>query len=227
MSLSSIITIDIGNTHSKYFIKKGSDFKSFTANELQLILAKEDNPFIYVSSVTNALLPNNFFNLKKLFIKNSFLKMPIHYSPTLGIDRIVCSYYPFKQNKNCLVIDSGTFTTIDLVNKDGLFPGPILPGLKLLQSNYQKGQNLREHCLDLDLNFLSFSTNSSESISKGLTISFIAPIQNIVDNFNFDEIIVTGGNATALKNCLKSNTPVNYLPNLIHHSMHLVHEEIQ
>jgi len=140
-----LITIDQGNTATKFavFEKDSEDFQVFYKNELDEYIntnkLNKNNTKVILSSVNSQPLDWTFpiINTQDLFTEKQFLEMPVMYSQTLGIDRLTLAYYAFKTNtKKTLIIDSGTFTTCDIINESGFNGGYILPGIDLIKENY-------------------------------------------------------------------------------------------
>src|SRR5690606_20309628 len=117
---------------NKYIIQFEKDFSKLTSFSLT-----NDNTLLVPSKVSlSNNLPKFSLNLSPndLREKNFLLDMPIHYTESLGEDRLIAAFNTFKNHsqEKILVIDSGSFTTVDLVTKNGFMGGYILPGKKLL-----------------------------------------------------------------------------------------------
>ena len=87
-------------------------------------------------------IKKSFSNKKNFyFIQKTFLKSFVHSSVNLqqlGVDRIinvlsVNHLFPIKED--FIIIDLGTATTLDIVNKNKYFGGVILPGLTTSYAN--------------------------------------------------------------------------------------------
>lgn len=127
------------------------------------------------------------------------------YSETLGEDRLIASYGVFSKNlaKKILIIDSGSFTTIDLVTSEGFMGGYILPGKTLLEEAYNRGANLHKGEIENYSFLLPQTTN--DAINHGAFLSFTAPLFHIIDTLKPDKILLTGFNAELVKKALESN----------------------
>jgi len=147
------LAIDIGNTSLKkasFSISKVSDIKhiNYSKNNFNKIifsLKKDIDKYenIYICSVVPELdiLIKKLSNSKIHFIKKILLKSYVHKTVNLkqlGADRLinvlsVNRIYP--KNKNFIIIDLGTATTLDLIINSQYFGGAILPGLKTSYAN--------------------------------------------------------------------------------------------
>ncbi|MBF0313214.1 MAG: type III pantothenate kinase [Oligoflexia bacterium] len=75
--------------------------------------------------------------------EKSFLDMPVDYSNSLGEDRLYQSYYLYKKSSTPKVlIDVGTFTTVDYISEHGYEGGYIFPGPQTFLDSYARGANL-------------------------------------------------------------------------------------
>ncbi|MBL7664933.1 MAG: type III pantothenate kinase [Bacteriovoracaceae bacterium] len=203
-----LLTIDSGNTNckSKFFelpnketaFKSNVDFDviiSDVANiELKSFIPLNENK-------------NNIINIKDFIQEKIFLDMPLHYTTTVGADRVAQAYYCFHHfNENILLIDAGTFVTVDLVTPQGFQGGYIYPGLELMLESFQKGKNLpaltaRDFQSYLNQhNQLPHSTNEAILGSLKLTYeAFMAQPQ-----FENAKIILTGGSAEQFSQIFKT-----------------------
>ena len=145
----------------------------------------------------------------------------------LGVDRALNLVgASVKTNKDIIVIDAGTATTIDyLDSRKNHIGGIILPSKELIDSIFME-------MLDFDfsndeLTEGIFSSNTRSSIENGSTISAYHSINNILDKMiesrNITpDIFVTGGNSKCiLDNC---NYPIIHVESLLFEGI-LVFEE--
>jgi type III pantothenate kinase len=136
----------------------------------------------------------------------------------LGVDRALNLVgASVKTNKDIIVIDAGTATTIDYLDSSkNHIGGIILPSKELIDSIFME-------MLDFDfsndeLTEGIFSSNTRSSIENGSTISAYHSINNILDKMiesrNITpDIFVTGGNSKCiLDNC---NYPIIHVESLL------------
>jgi len=143
-----VFTIDIGNSHPHC----GEFYNGELSNvsTLKPGFDSGDEPVV-VSAVGNetfhheaALRPNHYYENGKYF------DMPVHYTQQLGEDRLVQAGFLYHQWPDELssfhtvvLIDAGTFITVDIVNKsEGFLGGYIYPGISHFFSSFPKGNLL-------------------------------------------------------------------------------------
>ena len=148
------LAIDIGNTSlkkasfsdSKFSNIKHLDYSKNNIKKLLFFLKKDLDKYdnVYICSVVPELdivIKKQLSKSKIHFIKKGLLKSYVHKTVNLkqlGIDRLVNvlsvnRIYP--KNKNFIIIDLGTATTLDLIINSQYFGGAILPGLKTSYAN--------------------------------------------------------------------------------------------
>ena len=215
-----LITIDNGNTHPHVGI--------FLENNLEKVIPlSEYEPLatdvILVSNVGNKINHQPSIDLKKFRLENTFFNMPIHYSMTLGEDRLYTSFFLFlslKLNERILVLDAGTFLTADLITEKGFMGGYIFPGSKIFLNSYLAGANLPViEKLSIN-NDLPHSTE--EAISMGHELFFESILENLVKKISPSRIIITGGDGQMLASKIKkinSTFPLEFDPHLVHLSL--------
>jgi len=182
------------------------DFRKFRE---QYSLSRE-NTIVGIVSVKEKLLelPFTTYNVADYFKDNTFLDMPVSYGESLGHDRLVLAYYCFKMNhKHKIVIDTGTFTTLDSVDIKGFNGGYILPGLGSILKSYESGDQLFSvENLSKIVNFKDLLTvypkTTKDAIAHGALLSFIAPIKESLIAFDPANILLTGGNGQLLHDFL-------------------------
>lgn len=223
--MKTTYTIDNGNSHPHVGIFKGITLERVIP--LKECLFEEINSEIILSSVGRDLnLPlQNIFDAKKLRTKSYFIDMPVNYSQTLGIDRLCCAHWIFKNkikgNEKILLIDAGTFTTFDIVSKAGLEGGFIFPGLQTFLNAYSGGKNL----LKLNLNDLNLDENivlphsTEEAIGEATKVYFQMTVKVLMDKFNPEIIISTGGEGRFFSS-------TNFIPHLIHQALFEINNSI-
>lgn len=182
----------------------------------------------------NHSLPNSS-DLYNILKKKKFLEMPVSYSMTLGEDRLVCAYHVYKTNhgensplKRTLVVDAGTFLTIDCVSKCGFEGGFIFPGLQVYLDGYKSGAalpGLSEAVIDEKE--VKLPGNTNEAIAESAKIYLQGLFKELIGRFSPSKIILTGGNskkvATFLSNC---GVPVEHHENLVHQSLYTFWSEL-
>jgi type III pantothenate kinase len=221
-----LVTIDNGNTHPHVGFFEAGVLKSVIPLDKYIPL-KDD--FILIASVGSNLKFKPSFDLKSKRSMTHFFDMKVHYSQTLGDDRLIASYGIFKKlkkNESVLLIDAGTFITCDLINADGFQGGYIFPGishfLKIYSDSAQlpllsKDQLLKDSNESQDL-----PRTTEEAILKATEIYLKFSLEEIIRKTSPNKVIFTGGNASSIKNLI--NLKVHF--ELDRHLIHLALAEI-
>tara|TARA_B100000900_G_scaffold236743_1_gene201042 strand:- start:2811 stop:3542 length:732 start_codon:yes stop_codon:yes gene_type:complete len=143
------LAIDIGNTSLKKasFTSlnvskvKNINYSKNNFNKLLFSIKKDLHKYdkVYICSVVpeiNKIIKKKLSKSTIHFIDKHLLKSYVHKSVNLkqlGVDRlinVVSVNHIFPKNKNFIIIDLGTATTLDLIINSQYFGGAILPGLK-------------------------------------------------------------------------------------------------
>lgn len=211
-----ILTIDIGNSVNKYSLFDKNNLIQSGVWEKEVELPTAD--IIISSSVKKSSLESEVISILDFFKEGQFLDMPVHYSKTLGADRLAAGYSVFKAYKRpCLCIDSGSFTTVDLITENGFEGGYILPGIELINNSYKNGELLNEANITTYLNDLPHTTE--DAINQGATLTVLEPIKAIVKNFKEVNIVFTGGNGEFLSSYFSDST---FDRDLVHKGLNLI-----
>ena len=253
-----ILCLDVGNTHifSGLFVDHEIKLRfrypsqqQCTSDMLGLFLknALRENGFdpslvkaICLSSVVPSLDYSvmaacvKYFSITPLEIKpgvKTGLKLDIKNPLELGADRIVNAVAALHQfpNKNIIVIDFGTATTICAVSKQRVYlGGAILPGFKIsMESLFQNTAKLSYVEIVKSENALGKTTITN--IQSGLYYGQLGAVKEIIHRykthvFSNEESVVlaTGGYAQLFEN---ENLFSLNVPDLILHGLHLIWEK--
>ena len=106
------------------------------------------------------------------------------------------------KNENVLIIDAGTATTVDLLDKSGQHLGGwILPGIDLL-FNSLLVNTVQISATQQHLPTLSFGTNTSECVNNACWAATLGFVEQAViqakAQVSLDKVLITGGNAEKL-----------------------------
>jgi type III pantothenate kinase len=158
---------------------------------------------------------------------HKFAGMPVHYAQSLGEDRLVTSWWAFKEFQTpTLVIDAGSFLTLDIVTSEGHQGGFILPGVKLLGETLALGAQLKaQEFTDLRSEILTGSDlpHTTADALQGAAVAYAALIQKLMIRWGVAQIVLTGGNTSIVEAWLKPLThelPLHIKPDLVHWSLH-------
>jgi len=138
---------------------------------------------------------------------NTNTGMPIRYDNphTLGTDRLVaCVAAKAKFGAPVIVLDFGTATTFNAVNRAGEFAGgAIAPGLQLSADALYRGTAQLPR-VDLALPPHTLATNTIHAIQSGILIGYLGIIEGILTRMRVEldapdaRVIATGGYARML-----------------------------
>lgn len=219
------ITVDIGNTHQTFRSASG------VITPLSEFDLDSPNNSIWVSSVNDKLL--NLLPTKRKMIRDYFKEgnlnnMPVNYSKSIGDDRLAGAYFLFKKNElNKLHIDTGTFTTVDFITKNGFEGGYILPGIHSLSQTYEKGKNLHSpNYEDFIFPFQEIPHNTKDAINLGCLITYLSPIKELINLLRPEEVYLSGGSARFLAKNLENR---NYIieDNIVHKGLRKLSEDLK
>lgn len=199
-------TYDVGNSHPHVGV-----FKDGALISTQAIGQKEINrENAIVCSVNVEVLSSQVF---QEFTGDQFLNMPVHYSPTLGHDRLSLAHLAFNlfPQKEVMIIDAGTFITVDFVNKDGLQGGYIIPGINTLAESYQRGRQLSKAQASRPLQ-TSRPQTTQEAMAHGLSLVEKGLVSQIGKLKSKDTLVMlTGGQRTFLQKNLETDIDEDHL----------------
>jgi type III pantothenate kinase len=221
-----LITVDNGNTHPHVGVFVDSKLES-------VIPLREFTPLagdiVIAASVGNKIpFPINF-SVGQI---KSKLSMEVHYSETLGEDRLVCGYGVYKSISNkdekVLLIDAGTFLTADLISAKGFEGGFIFPGVKTYLASYQRGHLLPSLEFPEEILNIELAHNTQDAILGAAEIYLESIIDKVITKTSPSRIVLTGGSSLLVQKILEKinlRFPLNLSPHLIHLSLKLIHEE--
>jgi type III pantothenate kinase len=232
--------IDIGNSYIKVAEFAGGSWslklrvahsQLDEAIHWMLMLTKTGTRFL-ASSVRNSITENLNRELGQYIRFVSVLDFPvdrINYNTlqTLGSDRVLACLgaYSLSHGKSVIVVDAGTATTIDYMDKKGVFQGGVIaPGIGSMESGlFQHAPELPKVDRMRPAMWPPKSTN--EALQWGLTGSYQSLIRDHIHRFLSDdasaEIWFSGGDADVLMNLdgIKSK----YHPNLVFEGLRSMH----
>ncbi|MBL0710649.1 MAG: type III pantothenate kinase [Colwellia sp.] len=127
----------------------------------------------------------------------------------LGVDRWLTLIGAAKQfpNKNILIVDAGTATTVDLLTSNGQHQGGwILAGIKTLITSIL-AETEQVQAKDKEIESVAFGTNTSENVHNAAWAATIGAVnlaisQAQLKGFVLDEVIFTGGNGMLLSSLI-------------------------
>jgi type III pantothenate kinase len=230
--MNSIVTIDNGNSNPHFRIYEDGKASS----PKPLVELQKENAIYIISQVgknnsTLDSLESKLISFNKFRLANSFLSMPVSYSKSLGVDRLYQAYYLYKNSKlPQILIDAGTFITIDLITKNGFEGGFIFPGEKTFLESYSKGANLPTLTLD-QLNWQNkdeIPVTTEEAILVACKNYLRNTYKDIIEKHRDVSIALTGGNCQKHATLIQDIFPeseIEITPHLIHDSLYEIYCE--
>ncbi len=231
-----ILIGDIGNTEVKIFllsdkkkIKKKFILKTKKISNHYInsklwslkIYSKRIEKILFSSVVPNVYTQLKSYIKKKLKkncyeIKEQNLKKIINIKVNIkqvGSDRIANAIGIIDNKKNYIIVDFGTATTFDIVEKNYYVGGIIAPGVNLSLETLINKASLIPF---IKLNKISevVGKNTKSAVRSGFYWGYIGLINEIINLIRIKtkkkySIILTGGLSYLFKNKLKSNVIVN------------------
>ena len=198
---------DKNKTADEYFVLLNTLFGTLLKTSKPI---NESVDFISISSVvpliSNSIemMINKYFRKPYVFVKSDLdlgLNFIVDDPRSVGADLIVNAYVCLLKHKtNCIIIDFGTATTIQLIGADGVFYGvAILPGLiTSANSLFDKAALLSQRMLENPSCLIGKNTHESlmSGIIKGHCFAiegFIKRIRAEYKNLKDIKTIATGG----------------------------------
>lgn len=233
-----MLLIDAGNTRIKWAQldngkwinsgvlaqdqRAGDPWKSVELKKIQQILVSN----VAGEQVRNSILQMGVKNTRFISARESQCGVTNGYSNAsqLGSDRWAALIAAWNMTgSRCLVVNSGTATTIDALSAQGKFLGGIiLPGIELMQKSLA-GATAKLQATGG--NYENFPLNTSDALYSGAIQATCGAIERQKALLGTGEIplILSGGAATLIKPCL--NMPVNDVENLVLQGLYIIAKE--
>lgn len=234
----NVLTLDFGNTYPKAALFRQGTLKesglisdvhswlekhSLTFGEVQAVLSQ-------VKAYDDLLTPMEHQGLlvdrvKTYWRGERFAGLKVNYAQTLGEDRLLLSYWAWKNLKGpSLVISAGTFFTVDVIS-DGLEGGFILPGLQILNESLKQGAQLHlNNWSEISKDLLSGQElpHDTDSALSGGAVAYAALIQRLLVRWSPAQVVICGGNTLQVESWMKSlspTLPLHARPDLVHYAL--------
>ncbi len=235
---------DIGNTETKICLvdrrSKIVIHKILKTNLIKFVYLKNNLKFLskyddkIVKILFSSVVPNTFKILKKFIEKNfnlkcneikkinlsKFVKIKVD-KKQVGSDRLANAIGVIDNKLNYIIVDFGTATTFDVINKNKYLGGIISPGVSLSLNTLISRATLLP---PVDLSKIStiIGKNTKSAIRSGFYWGYIGLVNNIINLIikNTDKkytIVLTGGlshlfnDSIKLKNKLNKNLTIEGL----------------
>ena len=228
-----IIVGDIGNTEIKicFFyngLKKKYLFKTDSLNE-KIIRKKFDSlrKKIYLkNAIISSVVPKTFNQIKKIFFNlykvNCIELKKLHLSKLINIkvnkkeigsDRLANAISVMSKKKNFIVVDFGTATTFDVINKNNYLGGVIAPGVNLSLDNLIKKASLIPN-IEFKKSKSIIGKNTKQAVLSGFFWGYNGLINGIISKIKKKtnqkyKIIFTGGLAHLFNEDIKDKITID------------------
>jgi len=226
-----IILIDIGNTRTKYSIVSDNKRTPMTAisNELftnDFFNKQFNNAFkMIVASVNHNKLTDELSAWCKINkvtyqrviseVKKNNVLTGYQQPKKLGVDRwlALVGAAELLPNKNILIIDAGTATTIDLLAANGQHQGGwILAGITTLITSVL-AETAQVQANDNEKESIAFGLDTSANVHNAAWAATAGTINLAISQAQqqgipLDEVILTGGNGTLLSTLISQQSRV-------------------
>jgi type III pantothenate kinase len=218
--MQGLITLDFGNSnpHAGLFNKIENQWKLIKVvpwSEVSIFLNQlsmtPDNSQIVLAEVKPReeelvpLLQQGFLltRVKEYWRGVKFAGMPVSYANTLGEDRLIQAHYTYKKDKTpTLLIDAGTYVTMDIINESGFQGGFILPGANAYWSSFSSGEQLKNY--EFDSHFqINLPQTTADAMKNGY-YAFSLLAKDLCLKNNIKDIILTGGAAETWQKLLSN-----------------------
>jgi pantothenate kinase type III len=237
--MQGLITLDFGNTnpHAGFFQKKLGTWnliKVAPLNELlfclsELNMTPHNTSFVLCEVKARVELIQDLENkgflltrVKDYWRGQKFAGMSVDYAKSLGEDRLIEAYHTFKHLRcPVLLINAGTFVTMDVVTQAGFLGGYIIPGIKAYLETYQNGEQLKNIPQSPPLSH-KLPQNTSDAIG-GSYGAFFALAKRLMSEHRIEKIVLTGGSHSLWKTFFeeeKLSLLVEVHEHLIHLALH-------
>lgn len=237
--MQGLITLDFGNSnpHAGIFQKQQDKWELIKVvpwKELAIYLDQlglnANNTSVVLSQVKEreeelqAYVEQGYLitRVKEYWRGTKFAGMPVNYAKTLGEDRLIEAFYCYKKDKTpTLLIDAGTFVTMDVVTENGFLGGYIIPGTEAYFSTYGMGEQLKD--VPLTLKFTHELPQETASAITESYSAFAALAKKLVIEHNIKKIILTGGLTSLWEGFFqdeKNSLVVEGHPHLVHSALH-------
>ena len=246
------LIIDIGNTNIVFAIYENDSIVSRwriatlakrTSDEYLLWLNEIiKGNFKIKKIIIGSVVPDVLFEIqnackvgfkKKIFIINDNLKInfpsKVLNSSEVGADRIVNALFSWETYKRAsIIIDFGTATTFDVVNKKGVYLGGVIcPGINLsLQALYSAAARLPKIAVSKPKKVIG--NNTINAMTSGIYWGYISLIKGMLEKIKLELkdnnviILATGGLSEFFAKEISSSIVIN--KDLTIHGLYLAHK---
>ncbi|MBR5781197.1 MAG: type III pantothenate kinase [Bacteroidales bacterium] len=225
--MSSLLTIDIGNTRAKYAVFNNDNiietavFNPYS-NDLKDVISKYPLINKAILSSVGGKIQECLDQLKNIEIITLSGETPLPFEikyknkRQIGSDRIVAvaAALAEKPDQNSLVIDIGTCITYDIITADKIhLSGPISPGINLRFKSMNDYTEKLPLCTPSNDELKVICSSTEECLQAGVITAITLEIEGFINLYsniynNLNVFIIGGDNIffeNKLKNCIFAN----------------------
>lgn len=242
------LAVDQGNSMLKLTLMEGSvviDSCRFSDDRLEDVFTAferwrpESGAFCSVGKLDTRLVESMRMALDgHLLVLSHATSLPIRIEyatpSSLGLDRIALAAgaSALYGGETVAVVDAGTAVTLDIVDSDSVFRGGrITAGIRLrFESLHARTSALPEVSAEGPLPLAGYSTETSirSGVFLGLAGEIVETFRQYEESYGCRRLLLTGGDAGLLYDCIKSRIPADSVPSLMAHGLLYIynHNEI-
>lgn len=243
--MRQFFTIDNGNSNPNVGLFEDGELREVLLKAAFLERFAEGVPAQSVAMMADvgqtnelpALFGARLMRMGRYRTAGAFLDMPVNYGMTLGEDRLALAYHACKtlpMALPALIIDGGTFMTMDVVDNNGLQGGYIFPGLRRLYETYGKSArlpNLSQAPLP-PYAACELPHATTDAILQAGLLYVRGILREVLDGpaRQAQTLIITGGDAGTIEGVVRELFPgMKYIvdPKLMHLSLYTVFTAIE
>ena len=182
LKIIKIVYINSRDIVSKNILKKKlkSIIKMKLINKVALFSSVVPQYYLLIKKILKKIYGIELKEIKDRNVKK-IVKINIKNKKQVGSDRIANAVGVYKKYKaNCIVLDFGTATTFDVVNKNGIYNGGIIaPGIKLSMKSLSKSAD-QIPIFSIKKQKKIIGKNTVEALRSGFYWGYSGLINNII-----------------------------------------------
>ena len=198
---------------TKLSLKKNLNFliKNNFPIKISLFCSVVPNKFLLINFFIKNILKSKCIELKKINL-SKFMKINVN-KKQIGSDRLANALAVISKKNNYIILDFGTATTFDVVNRNIYNGGVIAPGLSISLATLIKKATLIPK-IDLKKIKNVIGKNTVSAVRAGFFWGYVGLINNIIELIHKEtkktfKIIITGGFSTLFINSLRFKVSID------------------
>jgi len=198
---------------NKVSLKKNLNFliKNKFPIKISLFCSVVPKKFLLINFFIKNILKSKCIELKKINL-SKFMKINVN-KKQIGSDRLANALAVISKKNNYIILDFGTATTFDVVNRNIYNGGVIAPGLSISLATLIKKATLIPK-IDLKKIKNVIGKNTVSAVRAGFFWGYVGLINNIIELIHKEtnktfKIIITGGFSTLFINSLRFKVSID------------------